>query len=373
MQPMVGVGDGPQPYRSESVGMRNAAPSTACGALCIEDVLELKHGLVEVLRRIGGECKDVCKGDLAVERLGAANTNHVFLVCHNSGWKAILRLYGPSGGLFSREKELETFRKLAGKGMGPRLLLEFENGRVEEYLEGPKLEPLDIRRPQISKLVASAMRHFHESFSVEEKDKRSSWDRLRSWHEIVVGMLDGVEGMSKEERKEILGLGHDIDLIERRLTQLPFGDEFCLCHNDVHYANMVMLQEGECLTIKLIDYEYALPNTPAFDIGNHWNEWCSDFESVETMDFTLFPELDERLEFVRNYLEQGAGETIDGHAIGQLEAAANRFSVVSHLMWGLWAIIQSCTSTIEDGLDFVNYARLRLGEYKRRRVEVVGK
>lgn len=353
--------------------MRNGAATFPGDALCIDDVLERKHGVVEVLRRIGGTWKEASREELDVERLGAANTNHVFLICHTSGKKAILRLYGPSGGLFSRSKELVTFRKLAEKGMGPKLLVEFENGRVEEYLQGPKLEPRDIRRPEISKLVAAAMRHFHESFVVEETEKCSSWNRLRSWHEIVVGMLDEVEELNSKERMEVLGLGQDIDLIEVYLKQLPYGEKACLCHNDVHYANMVMLQDGERLTIKLIDYEYALPNTPAFDIGNHWNEWCSDFESPETMDFTLFPKSEERMEFVRNYLKQEAGESVKEQDIRQLEEAANRFSVVSHLLWGLWAIIQSRTSTIEDGLDFVNYARLRLGEYRRRRVEVLGK
>lgn len=37
---------------------------------------------------------------------------------------------------FSRDDELRTFKLLAEKGFGPALLATFQDGRVEEFLEG---------------------------------------------------------------------------------------------------------------------------------------------------------------------------------------------------------------------------------------------
>lgn len=37
---------------------------------------------------------------------------------------------------FSREAELRAFKRLAARGLGPKLLATFEDGRVEEFLEG---------------------------------------------------------------------------------------------------------------------------------------------------------------------------------------------------------------------------------------------
>jgi hypothetical protein len=45
-----------------------------------------------------------------------------------------MRVHASSSDLFDRAAEIETFRGVSQAGLGPRLLLLFANGRVEEFL-----------------------------------------------------------------------------------------------------------------------------------------------------------------------------------------------------------------------------------------------
>lgn len=48
-------------------------------------------------------------------------------------------------------------------------------------------------------------------------------------------------------------------------------------------------------------------------------------------------------------------------------AEANVFSLASHMYWGTWALMQARWSSID--FDYMGYAALRWGEYRRRRDE----
>lgn len=45
-----------------------------------------------------------------------------------------MRVHASSSDLFDRQAEIDTFRGVSKAGLGPRLLLLFSNGRVEEFL-----------------------------------------------------------------------------------------------------------------------------------------------------------------------------------------------------------------------------------------------
>jgi choline kinase len=57
--------------------------------------------------------------------------------------------------------------------------------------------------------------------------------------------------------------------------------------------------------ILVVDFEYASPNPAAFDIANHFHEWTANYhgDTPAFLDSSLYPELDERLNFYRAYLE----------------------------------------------------------------------
>lgn len=46
----------------------------------------------------------------------------------------LMRVHASSSDLFDRQTEIDTFKGVSTAGLGPRLLLLFRNGRVEEFL-----------------------------------------------------------------------------------------------------------------------------------------------------------------------------------------------------------------------------------------------
>ena len=74
----------------------------------------------------------------------------------------LVRVHASNSDLFSREEEIATFRAVGETGVGPRLLLLFGNGRVEEFLEAHvTLTAADMRQPDVSAAIAAALAAFH--------------------------------------------------------------------------------------------------------------------------------------------------------------------------------------------------------------------
>lgn len=106
----------------------------------------------------------------------------------------ILRLFGPGNSLFSQTDEREIFLLAGSKGLGPRCLLDFEGGRVEEFIPGASLSAQTMREPTVAGLIASAMAMFH-GLMTEERARhfrgtiRAStpaiFRRITRWHDAV--------------------------------------------------------------------------------------------------------------------------------------------------------------------------------------------
>ncbi len=107
--------------------------------------------------------------------------------------------------------------------------------------------------------------------------------------------------------------------------------------------------------IKFIDFEYACANYQAFDIANHFNEWAG-FEA----DYSRYPKKDQQYQFYQTYLTEYNGGTyiIDTcflttlgspseQELHTLYVQVNKFALVSHFYWGVWALVQGAISQID--------------------------
>ena len=146
------------------------------------------------------------------------------------------------------------------------------------------------------------------------------------------------------------------------------------CHNDLLLKNIVFNSEKSC--VSFIDFEYADYNYQAFDIANHFCE----FAGVDTFNPSLYPNKEFQTHWLRHYLETWfaikgrplLAASIEKPSIEKevelLYSQVNQFSMAAHLIWGLWAIVQSEHSTIN--FDFLGYGIQRLREYYKRKEEL---
>jgi len=179
---------------------------------------------------------------------------------------------------------------------------------------------------------------------------------------------------TKEEIKIELDFlrGYLTDYATRRKSLKVFS------HNDLLLANIIHNLEDD--SIKFIDYEYGEMNYQAYDVANHFNEYAG----VDSPDYSLFPNREFQLKWLSVYLnefyklvnefyaKQERFEEqiiVDDLLIEQFYEEVNKFTSSSHLLWGIWSLIQAQNSSID--FNFVNYAKLRFTEYFKHKKQLV--
>ncbi|GJN15054.1 hypothetical protein PR202_gb01941 [Eleusine coracana subsp. coracana] len=117
-----------------------------------------------------------------------------------------------------------------------------------------------------------------------------------------------------------------------------FSEEFqCIgfCHNDLQYGNIMIDEDTNVLTIiSLFDHRFPFVPTAT--------------------------DIDERKRFVQTYLTSSGVEP-DTKEVEDLINNIEKYTLASHLVWGLWGIISDHVNDID--FDYKEYARQRFEQY----------
>ncbi|XP_061345151.1 probable choline kinase 1 [Gastrolobium bilobum] len=328
------------------------------GSVSQEEIMEV---LAAVASDLGDVIDDV--NNLQVIPLKGAMTNEVFQI----NWptkngsdlrKVLVRLYGEGVEVFfDRDEEIRTFECISKHGQGPRLLGRFTSGRVEEFIHARTLSAADLHDVEISALIASKMRKFHNLHMPGAK-KAQIWERMRNW-------LSEAKSLCSPKDTKLFGLDsldEEINILEKKLSEEY--QEIGFCHNDLQYGNIMMDEETRSITI--IDYEYASYNPIAYDLANHFCEMVADYHSdtPHVLDYSKYPGLEERQMFIRIYLSS-EGKKASNAKVNRLVNASEKYTLASHVFWGLWGLISSYVNKID--FDYKEYARQRFQQYRLRK------
>ncbi|XP_018334399.1 ethanolamine kinase-like, partial [Agrilus planipennis] len=151
-------------------------------------------------------------------------------------------------------------------------------------------------------------------------------------------------------------LRKEIEYLKENLTQI--NSPVVFCHNDLLLGNVICTDDES--SVVFIDYEYAAYNYQAFDIGNHFNEFVGI--EPDTIDYSKYPSKELQYDWLKTYLlEFKNTDSVKDEDIYKLYIQVNKFSLTSHLFWGIWALIQAEHSYID--FDFIKYGAIRINEY----------
>ncbi|XP_010501771.1 PREDICTED: probable choline kinase 3 [Camelina sativa] len=257
--------------------------------------------------------------------------------------------------LFNRKDEIRTFEVVSRYGHGPKLLGRFAGGRIEEFINARMLSAADLRETAVSARVAAKLREFH-CINIPGDRNVVIWDRMRNWLRQAKSMC------TSEDSAEFCldNIEAEINLMEYELHKERKKQEIGFCHNDLQYGNVMIDEDTNAITI--IDYEYASYNPVAYDIANHFCEMAANYhsETPHILDYTLYPGEEERRRFIHNYLS-ASGKEPKEEDIKQLLDDAEKYTLASHLFWGLWGIISGYVNKID--FDYTEYSRQRFKQY----------
>jgi thiamine kinase-like enzyme len=259
------------------------------------------------------------EGDPTV--LGGGITNHNFRA-RFGGREVVVRLPGNDTELLGSDRpgEREANSLAAGVGVAPEVLAYLEDPvvLVTAFVEGPTMEPPELREPRALAEVAAALRRIHGC----EATIGARFDAFR--------LVEDYAAATRVRGGEIPPAYEIAHTAAARIERVPAldGDTPVLCHDDLLPANFIDTPVG----IRIVDWEYAGMGNRWFDLGN----------------FAVNNELGDAEEeaFLTAYL--GAPPT-------PAELAALRLMrLMSDFREAMWGVVQQAISDLD--FDFKEYA-----------------
>lgn len=288
--------------------------------------------------------------NLVIKNIASALTNSVYLIILDTQ-KLLLRIYGPNVlHLIDRDYETSVLSRLAHHRIGPRLLGQFKNGRVEQWLESVEVTSDEIRDRTVSRYIARRMREFHDFVTLlpPEMDKVSATVNLDSW--IPALPKERVSPSIKTFLKHVQLYR---DHVKTREGEVVF------CHNDLQYGNLLRIngEEHQCLAV--IDFEYAGPNPRAFDLANHFIEWMANYHEAPSHELNpaFYPSVQEAENFLEEYIRFGKviarkqDPIVSPEEVKSLRNSVDLWRAMSHAQWAIWGIIQALPAAASTALE----------------------
>ena len=313
---------------------------------------------------------------------------------HRHPDRVLVRIYGQNTDLFiDRQTELFNLVQLYRHGLCPPVYARFNNGICYGYTPGQTVcHDWLQEQGHLTEGIANQMARMHSLELVErrgtpfypeqeedgddhtanERPRQPCLPRMLSKYLGLLDVitLDKLELPSKEQLKL------EADQLCQHLQQC--GSPVVFCHNDLLMKNIIYRRTDG--TIRFIDFEYGDFNYQAFDIGNHFCE----YSGMEPFNPTRIPSRQYQERWLRAYLRFYKRYTADATDAGNSSATIGnptitedeidrlfrqvcKCQLASHLMWGVWALLQAQFSTIDFG--FAEYASVRINEYLRRKEE----
>ncbi|CAK4151105.1 unnamed protein product [Aphanomyces euteiches] len=324
--------------------------------------------------------KNANHDDIKIKIICGGITNRLYRL----SWQdhsVLIRLYGEhTEDYIDRDIDNATFAELSRRGFAPTYHGRFSNGRVEGWVDGAPLEPAQMGQSDILELIAKEVGKLH-SMDMDFPKSPRLWQKIHVFEDLAskVSFDDPI----KQDNLEKLNLNQIKQRVQWLQSILPspkndhgkklleslrgspmaklaaeFVQESVFSHNDILSGNI--LYNPSWNKVQIIDYEYGSYNYRGFDFGNHFCEHCG-FD----MNLNDFPPKEKQFLFYKAYLSTASPAllqslTRDGNLDEFLVAlydAGNLYALASHLFWGLWAVVQAGSSSIE--FDFLDYARMR--------------
>lgn len=295
-------------------------------------------------------------------------------------------------------KEMVISCHLAEHDIGPQCYGRFLNGRIEEYY--PNMRTLDCKElssPKFFFQIAKHMAKFHltQVSYVSTADTFNGlngeiWSRVDEWiNELKeIGTFSGQEmqllqiicdewiWVRTSIEKQIKIDHQDNDVLEVSkwiINARLFCSETVFCHMDLQSLNILTpsndFLDSESPLIRLIDFEYSGFNARAVDIANTFCE-CCDMNNLNAMYEDQYPTDEMQKIFFREYIQvynYELNQKLDDNNawndfLMTMISEVGKYSIVSHIGWAAWSLLQSVKSTID--FDYLAYTKIRLDGYQ---------
>jgi len=270
----------------------------------------------------------------AIKELSGGLSNKIYLIGDN----VLLRIFGEnSNTLVDSDYEAYVMRELGKLGISPKILLEFNGGRLEEFIKNSRsLTTDDLSDDKILGSLIEKIKQLHQT----------------SLHiDTEICLIDNIHYWTEEAKRINPNFQHLYDL-ESVIISMVNGMQtvgICLCHNDLQKNNILVNKDTK--EIKLIDFEYAGYNFIEFELANFLFELTVDYHpdgfEIHDVDLSVIHE---------RVCHQYMPDKPD--LINNLRV----FTIAAHYIWAIWAIIKSPSN---GSFNYIEYCNARFNLLKK--------
>jgi thiamine kinase-like enzyme len=189
--------------------------------------------------------------------LGGGITNHNFRA-RFGGREVVVRLPGNDTELLGSDRpgEREANSLAASVGVAPEVLAHLEDPvvLVTAFVEGPTMEPPELREPRALTEVAAALHRIHGcDLTIDAR-----FDAFR--------LVEDYAAATRSRGGDVPAAYEHAHAAAARIEAAPAlsGGPAVLCHDDLLPANFIATPAG----IRIVDWEYAGMGNRWFDLGN---------------------------------------------------------------------------------------------------------
>jgi len=276
--------------------------------------------------------------------------------------KVLVRIFADTSKIINQRKERAIFSEVANQGMGPKVIVESDDFRIEQFIESRMLTNFELRNRTLMRIFAELLCDFHYSknldsqlVKVEKKEKPFIVTILDEWlqvfrqeYEMYCKHTTLPENKKVLEEMKFLLTPQFVDEFVRLLPKRT--PELVVAHNDIHEGNILQLSQQRTKLI-LIDYEYCNYNYRAFDLSLYVTEsaldytypvypYCKLYEDNKfDMDETCYLcEAYLRQYYSKYYVGEESYEKYRATELPELIDEVLRLEPLNNVMWAMWGI-----------------------------------
>lgn len=262
--------------------------------------------------------------NVKIEQITGGISNKIYKISSDNLGVLLIRIYGQQmQNLINRKVEIEIFKFVSDRNVGPKLLGLFNDGRVEEYINAMPLNENDIIkfRPKIINKIK-------EINLLSYSGNLVCWERLFKWNQMLID-------------KKLSNFKNEINMLFKRIQTFP-QDHILLkqtfCHNDLLPQN-ILCDENE--NIYIIDFEYAGINYIGLELANHVIYY--DFENIKN-------KYDEVYNFLKEYLDRNPT---------MIDLEIMKFFIkLTYLTWLIWGLISNNCENQDIDFNYFEYIEI---------------
>ncbi|KAG8195103.1 hypothetical protein JTE90_013580 [Oedothorax gibbosus] len=297
--------------------------------------------------------------------------------------QVLMRMYGQiHEGVEAKVTESVIFMMLSERNLGPKLYGIFPGGRLEEYIPARAMTCDELKGSEMSVTIARKLAKVHTLNVPINKEPKWLFDKMQTWINFAKDeiRLDALNDDQKKIAVDLLSQDFEKEFAWLKSVLTKANSPVLFCHNDLQEGN-ILVPEGDASEDKIvfIDFEYCSYNFRAFDIANHFCEWCFDYSASEYPHFTAkegeFPSISQQLSFIESYLKNFQSTCSDTEISEEINNPQHVleevlvFTLASHFLWTLWSIVNAQNSQIEFG--YWEYGKARWDAYMNHKKEVL--